>query len=288
MSNEIETHRIQRYTDGITLLAQQKKSRLRDKVRNENGVKAKIEFFDQIGSTTMVEKTTRHTDTPIIEIPHRRRAVILKFYHTSDLIDEADVEEVLNEPAGTYGMTMAGAAGRKIDEVILANMFATSKTGEDGTGTAAHPASHQIASNSEGMTLAKMLEAKAILDRSEVDEEDMRFATTRASQIEEMLNITEIGSGDYNTVRALAEGQIDTYAGWKFNRTELVTDDATDTLCPFWAENSMLVAFGHDAKARVDVLPGKDYSTQVYYSMRVGATRMDETGVVRVNCLGTT
>jgi hypothetical protein len=132
VSNEIETFRVRKYTDGITLLAQQKESRLRNRVRVENSVIAKIAFFDQIGVTSMVEKTTRHGDTPLIEVPHRRRAVTLKWKHTADLIDDVDVNQILNEPAGTYGAAMAAAAGRDIDKTIIDQFDAISRTGEDG------------------------------------------------------------------------------------------------------------------------------------------------------------
>lgn len=288
MSNEIETHRVQRYTDGITLLAQQKMSRLRNRVRVESGVKAKISFFDQIGLTTMTEKTTRHSDTPLIEIPHRRRAVILKFYHTADLIDGKDINQVLNEPAGAYGMTMASAAGRTIDNEIIGAALATSKTGEDGTGTALFvTATHQIVHGSDPLTIGKVLAAKRILDGSEVPRDQTRHAVVTSKQIEDMLNTTEVASSDFNTVKALAQGSISSYCGFEFEQTELVNAVAgspTVRACLFYAQNSLLLAIGLDIRGRVSERDDKDYSTQVYYSMRVGATRMDEDGVVEVQC----
>jgi hypothetical protein len=264
-------------------------SRLRNRVRVESGVKAKIAFFDQIGSTSMVEKTTRHSDTPLIEIPHRRRAVTLKFFHTADLIDEVDVNQVLNEPAGTYGRTMAAAAGRTIDERILAEIFATAKTGEDGTGTAPFTAGNIIgAASGLGLNINKILQAKGILDRGEMDRMARRHAIVRSAQIEDLLNLTEVASSDFNTVKALAQGDISTYCGFDFEQTELVTDDATDTECPFYIETAVLLAIGLDIRGRVSERDDKDYSSQVYYSMRVGATRMQEVGVVKVMCDGTT
>jgi hypothetical protein len=286
MSNEIETHRVQRFTDGITLLAQQEMSRIRSRCRVETGIKAKIDFFDQIGATTMVKKTTRHSDTPLIEIPHRRRAVVLNFYHTSDLIDEADRDQVLNEPAGTYGKTMAAAAGRAMDQECLDNIFADSRTGEDGLSTTALPSTHKVAHAGAGLTLDKMLDARQILRESEVDRSSPWHALTKEAQITNLLKITEVTSQDYAVVKALVNGEINSYLNFNFEQLELINDDGSShDLCPFYSQNSLLLAIGLDIKGRVTEESTKDFSTQVYYSMRVGATRMDETGVVQVSCL---
>ncbi len=281
MSNEIETHRVQRFFEGITILAQQKMSRLRPLVRQET-VKAKIAFFDQIGQTSMVERTTRHTDTPLIEIEHRRRSVTMKFFHTADLVDEADIMEVINDPTSSYGLVMAMAAGRTIDDEIQQKFFADAKTGETGGDTAQHPSSHQIASGSDPMTIGKLLAAKRILDESEEDPTQKRHAGLSAKQIEDMLNTTEVASSDFNTVKALAMGELNTFAGFNFVRYEGFGKTGSDRLNPFWVESAMLMAMGQDIKGRVSERDDKDYSTQVYYSLRVGATRMNETGVVRV------
>ena len=281
MSNEIETHRVQRFFEGITILAQQKMSRLRPLVRQET-VKAKIAFFDQIGQTSMIERTTRHTDTPLIEIEHRRRSVTMKFFHTADLVDEADIMEVINDPTSSYGLVMAMAAGRTIDDEIQQKFFATAKTGETGGDTAVHPTSHQIASGSDPMTIGKLLAAKRILDESEEDPTQKRHAGLSAKQIEDMLNTTEVASSDFNTVKALAMGELNSFAGFNFVRYEGFEKSGNDRLNPFWVESSMLMAMGQDIKGRVSERDDKDYSTQIYYSLRVGCTRMNETGVVRV------
>ncbi len=282
MSNEIETHRVQRFFEGIMILAQQKISKLRNTVRTESGIKAKIAFFDQIGATSMVERTTRHTDTPLIEIPHRRRSVIMKFFHTADLVDEADILEVINDPTSSYGQVMAMAAARTIDEQIAQKFFATAQTGETGTDTADHPGSHQIASGSDPMTIAKLLAAKRILDESEEDPTQKRHGGVSAKQIEDMLNTTEVASSDFNTVKALAMGEINSYCGFDFTRYEGFPQVGAERANPFWSESAMLLAIGQDVKGRVSERDDKDYATQIYYSLRVGSTRMNETGVVRV------
>jgi len=283
MSDEISEHRVQRYFDGITILAQQQMSRLRSIVRVESGISAKIAFFDQIGQTSMQEKLTRHTDTPLLEVQHRRRSVAMRFFHTADLVGMADLNTVLNDPSGSYGKVMAMAAGRKIDELVAAEFFASSNTGETGTTPQAFPvATHQIVHGSVGLTIAKILAAKRILDENENDPSMARHAGVSAKQVEDLLNTTEVASSDFNTVKALAQGDINTYCGFKFTRYEGFDVASSIRSNPFYSEASMLLAFGIDITGRISDRPDKDHDQQIYYSFRAGATRMDETGVVEV------
>jgi len=284
MSNEITTHRVQRFFDGITILAQQKMSRLRPIVRNETGISAKQAFFDQIGSTTMQEKTTRHTDTPIIEIPHRRRSVTMKSYETADLVGKHDLNTIINDPTSSYGQVMAMAAGRKIDEIVADKFFSSAQTDETGSTTTPWPgAAFEIASGSVGLTIAKVLAAKRVLDENENDPSVRRHGVMSAKQIEDLLNTTEVASSDFNTVKALAQGEINSYCGFQFTRYEgLPVTSTTNRNCPFYLETSMLLAFGIDVTGQVSDRPDKSHDTQIYYSFRAGATRMDETGVINV------
>ena len=289
MSNEITTSRVQKYFDGITILAQQRMSRLRSKVRSESGVIGKAAYFDQIGATIMQKKSGRHTDTPLIEIPHRRRQVQMDFYHTADLVDVADVLTIINDPTNSYGMTMAMAAGRQIDAVIAAQFFATANTGEAGETPTSFPAAFIVDSaGNAAMTTAKVIEAKEILDANENDPQIMRHAGTTAKQVSDLLQETSGGTvtnSDYNTVKALVRGEINSWVGFDWMRYEEFPETGDPyRRCPFWSERSMLLGIGQDIRGRISERDDKDYSTQVYYSLRIGATRMDETGVVEVRC----
>jgi hypothetical protein len=42
---------------------------------------------------------------------------------------------------------------------------------------------------------------------------------------------------------------------------------------------------GLEPAARITERPDKNYSTQVFYSMSAGATRMQENGVVEIACV---
>ena len=63
MSSEITTAFVEQYSSNVSMLAQQMGSRLRAAVDVENIV-GKNGFFDQVGVTAAVQRTSRHADTP--------------------------------------------------------------------------------------------------------------------------------------------------------------------------------------------------------------------------------
>jgi hypothetical protein len=106
-----------------------------------------------------------------------------------------------------------------------------------------------------------------------------------AAQVTDLLGTTEVTSSDYNTVKALVQGQIDTFMGFKFIRTQRLTEDATpDRQVVAWIQSGVLLAIGQDFTSRISERADKSYSTQVFASMSIGATRMEEEKVVEIAC----
>jgi hypothetical protein len=292
MSTQITTAFIRDFKEGITLLAQQKMSRLRRAVRVEmiNGDRG---HFDQVGSVTAQPVTARHADTPIIDTPHSRRQVTLTPYKHADLIDDADKVRILNNPQSTYMRAFAAAFGRRMDQVIIDAALATASTGADGSGTAAHPGGDFQITSTTGMTVDKLLQAKQVLDENENDPEQGYWCIMGAEQIRDLLTDTAAGSGgplvassmDYAERKALVTGDITKFGGFNIIRSQLLNTEAGgDRQVLAWAAGSMVLGIGENPNARISERADKNYSTQVFYSMDIGATRMDETGVVEIHC----
>jgi len=92
-------------------------------------------------------------------------------------------------------------------------------------------------------------------------------------------------SADYNSVRALVSGEIDTFMGFKFIRTEQINvDSSADQLVMCFHRAGIGLAIFDDVKARISERPDKRYSTQVYYEMTIGAARLEEERVVEIAC----
>jgi len=284
MSATVDQHFVQQFTDGITHLAQQKMSRLRGAVSVDPSVVGDRAYYDQLNATTMSKRTSRHGDTEYTDTPHTRRMVTLESWDVADLVDSDDKVQVLNDPTNAYTQAFAMAAGRTMDDVILEAFAATAATGQTGTGTEPFPADREVAvvAGPLNLQIEQVIEAKRRLDQAEVPEDD-RFFYTSASGIESLLNQNEVKSIDYNSVRALVAGQVNTLLGFTFIRGERGAIDGNDVRDSFaWQRDSMKLAIGINPRGEIDRLPTKRYSTQVFYEMRIGATRMDPYGVVRV------
>ena len=283
MSTQINTAFVQQYSANVQMLSQQMGSRLRDAVRVES-MTGKNAFFDQVGLATATKRTTRHADTPQMDTPHARRRVSLVDYEYADLIDDQDKIRMLIDPTSSYAMAAAAAMGRAMDDEIIAAATGTAFTGETGSTSTALPAAQQIAAGGTDLTVAKLREAKKKLDLADVDPSINRYIACGPDQIEALLGDTNVTSSDFNTVKALVQGEVTQFMGFEFIMTNRLAKSGDNRTCFAWAEDGLALAIGKDVNARIDERADKGYATQVYYCMSVGATRMEEEKIVQILC----
>jgi len=282
MSTEITTAFVEQYSSNIQMLSQQKGSLLRDKVRVES-VTGKNAFFDQVGSVTASVRTTRHSDTPQSDTPHSRRRVSLVDYEFADLIDDLDKVRMLVDPTSTYALAAAYAMGRAMDDAIITAATGSADTGVAGGTAVALPASQIITeAGTTGMTIAKLREAKEIIDLADVDPSLPRHIIVSPKQITDLLGTTEVTSSDFNTVKALAQGDINSFLGFNFIVSNRLAVASQIRDCVAFVSDGIGLAVGKDSTARIDERADKGYATQVYYSAAFGATRMEEDKVVKI------
>jgi hypothetical protein len=287
MSTQITTAFVEQYSANVLQLSQQRGSRLRSAVRVEP-VTGKNAFIDRIGAVAARRRTARHSDTPQLDTPHSRRRVSLIDYDWADLIDDADKVRMLVDPASPYAMAGGWAMGRSMDDEVIAAFTGNASAGVDGSLSVALPSSQLVAHGSAGLTIDKLLKAKEVLDGADVDDGTARYVAVTAKQITNLLSATEVKSADYNTVKALVRGEVDTFLGFKFIRTERLTKDVNgNRQVIVWAEDGIVLALGKEPVARITERPDKNYATQVYYSMAIGATRLEEAKVVAIACVET-
>ena len=229
--------------------------------------------------------------------------------------DNVDRVKMIIDPTSPYAQNAAYAMGRAIDDEILdalsGNAFGDASTsGSDASTAIALPAGQKVAvdfatyvsgSGDRGLTLGKLLKAKEILGAGEADDYDIAgnpnlFCVVNSKQISKMLTDFSMGgtsgnqgisaaSADYNSVRALVSGEIDTFMGFKFIRTEQINvDSSSDQLVMCFHRAGIGLAVFDDVKARISERPDKRYSTQVYYEMTIGAARLEEERVVEIAC----
>lgn len=288
MSSEITTAFVEQYSSNVAMLAQQMGSRLRAAVDVEN-VTGKNSFYDQVGVTAAIQRTSRHADTPQIDTPHSRRRLSLSSYEWADLIDDQDKVRMLIDPTSSYAKAAAAAMGRSMDDVIISALQGSAQAGVAGATAVALPSTSKFATanQSDGLTITKMIAAKKFFDLNDVDPSIPRYIVCGATQIADLLGTTQVTSSDFNTVKALAAGDIDTFMGFKFILSNRLNFDAThgdDRLAFAFTQDSIKLGVGKDITAKIDVRADKSYATQVYTCMDIGAVRMEENKVFQIPC----
>lgn len=287
MSFQVTTAFVQQYTTNVALLLQQRGSKLRGAVTTGSYTGKAAKAIEQIGAVTAQPRVTRHGDTPLISTPHDARWVFPTDYEWADLIDDQDKLRMLIDPTSPYALNGAYALGRAMDSIIINAALGTAKTGENGTNNTPFDTSNQqVGASTTGLTIAKLREAKKILMENEVDVEmDPLFIAVTAQQLDDLLGTTEVTSADYNTVKALVQGTVDSFMGFKFIHTELLgVDGSSNRRVIAWAQSGLHLGLWDDVNSRIDQRADKSYATQVYVKGTFGATRTEEGKVVEILC----
>jgi len=213
-------------------LVQQKNSRLKEYVTIDS-IEGKEKSYNQIDVTSMTQITDRSRDTRISDQAMAKRWIRPQQYDCAKLVDEFD-EQLLGEvvlPTSPIIQSHAQAYARTCDTIIIGALGGTAYTGTTGTTATALPAGQKVAVNfvesgvaaNSGLTIAKLRAAKFLFDSNEIDEEEERIMVVSAKQLQDLLRTIEVTSQDYNSVRALVDGALNTFMGFKFRRSQLLT-----------------------------------------------------------------
>jgi hypothetical protein len=286
MSFLIGTAFTKQFSSIIMHLSQQKKSRLAETVRNENVVGEEA-FFNQIIAGDAETVSDRFADSPQIDTVHNRRRVAPIGKRWGDFIDTLDNVKSLIDPTNAYVQAAAMTMGRAKDAIIRDAATGTALTGKTGSVSTVLPSTQIIVDGGTNLTLAKLIETKAKFWTNDVDIDDPEnklFFAVSGNQLESLLGDTTITSSDFNTVKALVNGDIDSFMGFKFVRYEGLTK-ASDIRSTFaYAKSGITLGVNKDVTIEVTKRSDKSFAWYAFAEMSMGATRMEEVKVVQVDC----
>ncbi len=284
MPETIDTAFVQQYQNTMRILCQQQKSRLEGTTIPPVSQQGEYLYWERIGATEAIELTARHSATPNIEVDHSRRRASGTAYVWATLLDTFDQVQMLVDPKAHYNRLGQMAMARAKDRMIIAALGGTAYAGKSGTVSVALPAAQKIAHGSASLTLAKLLTTKEMMDEAEVDPDAPRYLVCAANQITSLLNTTEIKSADYNTVRALVTGQVDTFLGFKFIRTQLLTLTSAVRYCYAYTNGAIGMGVLMDLQSKVDQRSDLNYAWQIWNRIFMSATRIEDELVVEIAC----
>ena len=273
-------------------LVQQKNSRLKEYVTIDS-IEGKEKSYNQIDATSMTQITDRSKDTRISDQSMAKRWIRPTQYDCAKLVDEWD-EQLLGEvvlPTSPIIQSHAQAYARTCDSIIIGALGGTAYPGTTGTTATVLPAGQKVAVNfvesgtaaNSGLTIAKLRAAKFLFDSNEIDEEEERIMVVSAKQLQDLLRTIEVTSQDYNSVRALVDGALNTFMGFKFRRSQLLGKVSTVRSCYAYVKSGVILA-ERGLKTHMDVRTDLSHSLQIRSVASLAAVRMEEKKVVEIAC----
>lgn len=317
MNSQIESWRVQAYAANVYHIGQQEAAMISPRSRREKFI-GKAEFFDRLGKASAVDKAGRNADTPNLDITHSRRMVTTITREWGTLVDRKDKLQNIHSPASEYAKAAAMGLGRKRDRVMIEAAFGNAASGEDGSSNVALGNGQKVAAVSSGAlayaNVQMLRKAKRLMDAAQV--KGKRYIAHSADFLEALLSQTEVTNSDYNSVKALVAGDLNTFLGFEFilcqeidsytaqstvNGASIDTGDfhfdtttglynasgtdlgGTEKVALAWVEDGLLEGETEGSFiARIEERADKGYSQQIYTAMDVGAVRMEEEKVVQL------
>ena len=257
----------------------------------------KKKWFNLLNDSEAQDILTRKGDTPDGEFDGSKYWLTQRPKEKVTTFDEWDKHFLgtIVLPTSDEVQSHAMAFNRAIDDVLIAAFDATRYIGEDGTTTDAFPAGQSIASNyvetgstaQSGMTVGKLRRAKYLMDVSEVPESD-RYLVMGAQEEQDLLRDTAVTSADFNTVKTLVEGNVGTFMGFKFLKSQRLpigtVSSVADIRSCFAFHKSAIKFAMSDRQTRMDILPMRRHALQIRSTMMLGAVRTENEKVVRIYC----
>src|SRR5262245_33529315 len=282
----------------LALKLQQKQSKLRGRCMEGYHVGKQASPIQYIGAVQMKPPQGRFSPIGRQDVDFVRRWVFPTDKDANQLIDTFDKLKTAVEPTSQYSDVAAAAVAREWDDRLIAAAFATAQIGTDAGSLSSETfdtSSYQIASTfgsaaASGLTVAKMIEAKRIFRKAQVDLEAESLTWVTNSQGEsDLLNQVQVVSSDFNGDKpVLVEGRVTRFMGFDIIYSERLTSSANVRQNIPFVRSGLYLGIWKDTENDVDRrkdLSGLPY--QIYTMMSSGATRLEPGRLLQVLCADT-
>ncbi len=282
----IQAHHMFQFAKNVELMLQQKTSRLESAVTSASYTGDKAQVIMQLSEVEMQQlaQADWKGDTVWSDIEHFQRWVFPGDFALSLPITNQDQLRMLPDPRSQYAEAVRAAYCRKVDDIIISAAVGDAKTGRyDDIQLTPLPAT-QVIAGAGALTVEMLIDAKEKLIAAGNDPGEARFFACSEKQLSDLLKNTKVQSMDYNSIRALVKGELDTFLGFKFISTERLPLKASARQCFAWVKSGLHIGHWGKLEIKSDLRPDKNYVWQIYARATLGATRVDEKKLVRVDC----
>ena len=259
--------------DSMVKHAYQNASLLRNAVTVRNNVVGDIYKFRAMGKGTATARGTTQTDVTPMDVEHSLVQATLANYVAPEYTDIFDQAEVNFDEKQELAKTIAGALGRRLDDIVISAMDAATPAATVGVGTTA-------------LAAEDLIDAKVELVKGGVGSADLYCAISGAG-LAGLLADDKVSNADYQNVKALVNGEVNTFAGFNVivieDRTVGGLTTASDVTAGYaFAKDAIGLAIGIDNKTTIDYIPEK-VSYLCNGMLKAGAAVRDTAGLIQVN-----
>lgn len=250
---------------------------LRPAVRIRSGVEGSTYKFPKIGKG-VAQVRIPQTDVTPLNVTYSQVTATLSDYIAAEYSDIFMQAKVNFDERRELVKVVSNAIGRRQDQLILDALTASSATS----------VSNDIGGTDTNMNVAKLRAAAQTLNTNNVPM-DNRHIIIHASSLASLLSETAVTSTDFNTVKALVQGEINTFLGFTFHvlgdRTEggLIKDGSNDRTCFAFHKDALGLAEGIAPKTEINYVPEKT-SFLIASMFSAGAVAIDDEGIVKIVC----
>lgn len=256
--------------------AYQDMGKLRDTVRVKTGVVGSTHRFPKLGAG-LATKRVKQTDVVPMNLQHSNATATLEDWNAAEYTDVFDDAKTNISERQELAMSIAKAISRREDQLIIDALEATATT---------LTVASSIGGANTNLNADKLRRASALLGDNGVGEDEEITYVGSYSGREALLGETEVTSSDYNTVKALVNGEINTWLGmmfkWIATRAEGGLDlTAGDRTSFAYAKSAIGHAIGMDQRMEVNYIPQKtSWLANMLFS--AGSIEIDAGGVVEI------
>lgn len=245
--------------------------------RERNGVEGSTVKFPKIGKGSATIRVPQ-TDVTPLNVTYSQVTATMADYIAAEYSDIFNQQKVNFNERQELVQVVSGAIARRMDQVVLDALAATSTTA----------ITNDIGGTDTDLNVAKLRAAKKTLDAKNVPAEG-RTIIVHANNLSSLLSETAVTSSDFNSVKALVTGDIDTFLGFKFitlgDRDEggLARDGSLDRTIFAFHRDAVGLGIGMGQQSRVDYIPEKT-SFLVASMFSAGAVAIDDEGIIPIIC----
>jgi len=262
--------------DSMVKHAYQGMGLLKGSVTVRNNVVGDTYKFRRQGKGLANQKSTSDLVTPM-NVDHTLQPAILTNWNAPEYTDIFDQADVNFDEKQELAMTIAGALGRRCDQLVIDAMDASV------------PDTTTVPAGGANLTMAKVIQAQVELRDQGVPNTDL-FAVIEAEGLGGLLNDELATSTDYQNIKALVSGEINTLVGFRFiiietrvegGLTEAVVGANTIVDSWFYQRPAVGLAIGIDMKTEINWIAERT-SWLSNGMLKAGSTVRDNGGLVKV------